>query len=379
MSASAIKSPWYWASYSNLQHVKHNLIRHYLAGWFPKMALGATGFPRLLYVDTHAGCGRHQRGQPGSPLVALDALLNHGQCAQILRCAEVRYLLIERDAAARTALQGELSEIPRPHNVFVEAPEGDAFDILPQWMADRAQEPSGFGPAFVFVDPFGFSLPWDLLARILANPHVELFVNVMWRELDMAIGQARSGDGPNATAFTRTLDAMFAGSVWRDLDGDGDERADHCAELLTRAVGAQWGTHVRMMDNGRVRYFLLHLTNHDAGRDLMKECVWRSCPDGEFCASKSDNPQQMVLIRQEPNLEPLCVWVEGRLATGPKRWQELGTELRETLWLPKHLTDVIRGMRKSEALVAGDYVGSFGPASNPRLQLRPQPTLLDML
>jgi len=60
----------YWVEYSNLQHVKHELIRHYLNGWFPKMTLGPVGCKRLLYIDTHAGRGRHLQGQLGSPLVA---------------------------------------------------------------------------------------------------------------------------------------------------------------------------------------------------------------------------------------------------------------------------------------------------------------------
>lgn len=95
---SALEGPSYFASYGNLQHIKHNLIRDYLEGWFPKMAVGPGGCSRLLYIDTHAGCGRHVRGQPGSPLVALDALLSHAARNRILERTEVRYLLIEQDA-----------------------------------------------------------------------------------------------------------------------------------------------------------------------------------------------------------------------------------------------------------------------------------------
>jgi hypothetical protein len=31
--------PEYWGDYTNLQHVKHELIREYLNGWFPKLGL----------------------------------------------------------------------------------------------------------------------------------------------------------------------------------------------------------------------------------------------------------------------------------------------------------------------------------------------------
>ena len=54
------ESPEYWAGYSNLQHVKHELIRRYLGGWFPMLGTWAG---RVLYLDTHAGRGTYLTGQ----------------------------------------------------------------------------------------------------------------------------------------------------------------------------------------------------------------------------------------------------------------------------------------------------------------------------
>jgi len=62
-------SPTYWDEYSNLQKVKHDLIREYLNGWFPKLGLWSG---RIVYFDTHAGRGRHMSGQEGSPPGCLD-------------------------------------------------------------------------------------------------------------------------------------------------------------------------------------------------------------------------------------------------------------------------------------------------------------------
>ena len=45
-------NPSYWEQYGPFQHVKHELIRCYLNGWFPKLGTWAR---RVLYVDTHAG------------------------------------------------------------------------------------------------------------------------------------------------------------------------------------------------------------------------------------------------------------------------------------------------------------------------------------
>ena len=87
----------YWKEYSNLQQVKHDLIRTYLEGWFPKLVFGGSSRSHILYIDTHAGRGSHAQGQLGSPLVALHTLLNHSFRDRLLANAEIGFYFIERD------------------------------------------------------------------------------------------------------------------------------------------------------------------------------------------------------------------------------------------------------------------------------------------
>ena len=365
--STADTNPEYWCEYSNLQHVKHALIREYLNGWFPKMTLGQWGCSRLLYIDTHAGRGKHLNGQLGSPLVALTTLLSHQWRDQILQKTEVRFFFIERDEQNVAALKQELAVRSLPQNVFAEAEHGDCFEIIEDVITTFEKDGKQLAPGFFFVDPYGFKLPGKLLRRLLDCPKVELFVNVIWRELDMAIQKSREDDGSGLTA---TLNSVFDGDAWTKLCADdADARAEQCADLFRAMTGARWGTHIRMRDNGRIRYFLLHLTKHDAGRDLMKECIWKACPDGGYYASKSDNPRQQLLIQLEPDFGPLRDWTIERLKVGPKYWQDLTKELREELWLTKHLNDVIRTMRKDKEIVADGYTGSFAPKNNPLLHL----------
>ena len=181
------------------------------------------------------------------------------------------------------------------------------------------------------------------------------------------------GQGNSKPGMVTTLNSVFDGDGWKKICAeDADARAEQCADLFREITGARWGTHIRMLDNGRIRYFLLHLTKHDAGRDLMKECVWKACPQGGYYASKSDDPRQRYLIEPEPDLRPLRGWVTDRLTAGPKKWQELTEELREKIWLPKHLNEVIRTMRKSGEIVADGFSGMFAPKNNPRLRIRPR-------
>jgi three-Cys-motif partner protein len=401
--STADTNPEYWGEYSNLQQVKHDLIRNYLNGWFPKMVLGSGGGGRLLYIDTHAGRGKHLSGELGSPLVALNALLNHEWRDNFLQKTEVRFFFIERDEENFAALKQELGVRTFPPRIFAEAEHGDAFQIIEEAITKFEQDGKRLAPAFILVDPYGFKIPARLLEKLLGYPKVELFVNVIWRELDMAIRNVREGtkfraeERPNYLFFDegidperaearrqrrvdarmsleRTLKRVFGGDDWRKIDAeDADDRAQQCADLFREITRARWGTHIRMMDNGRIRYVLLHLTNHDAGRDLMKECMWKACPQGGFYASKADNPKQVVLVNPNPNLKPLYDWVRQKLSSGPKRWQELAADLREEWWTEKHLNTVIHEMRRDGDIVDDEFQGRFAQTNNPLLRVRVRP------
>ena len=151
---------------------------------------------------------------------------------------------------------------------------------------------------------------------------VELFINVMWRELDMLVQQRPERGTPPA----ETLDEIFGSDRWRTevIGSDVDERLGRAIPLIARGIGARWWTSAVRMVTGEqaTRYLLLHLTNSDDGRDLMKECAWSVSPTGEFMVRRSDNPDQQFLIKPEADLGPLRDWIIGRLSRRPERWQD---------------------------------------------------------
>ncbi|MFN7938338.1 MAG: three-Cys-motif partner protein TcmP [Bryobacteraceae bacterium] len=53
---------------------KHQILRKYLDAWLP--ILGTYNL-RVVYVDGFAGPGKYTGGEPGSPIVALQAALTH--------------------------------------------------------------------------------------------------------------------------------------------------------------------------------------------------------------------------------------------------------------------------------------------------------------
>ena len=351
--------PAHWEDYGPFQQVKHDLIRNYLGGWFPKLGFWSG---RVVYLDTHAGRGSYAGGNPGSPLVALKTLLQHPAKDKLLKKSEFRFGFLERDECNVTRLKKEVAAMgPVPRGVFVEVECQNAFAALRSLVDFAKSEGKQVAPAFVFVDPYGFKLPGDLLAELMEFERVELFVNVMWREMDMAISQMpEEGHGQ-----AENLDRVFGSDAWRGISGGTMvERADQAAELLAARVGAKWWTHVRMVSGGSaVRFFLLHLTNHDAGRDLMKECVWKVCPGGNMSVRRSENPNQFFLVEPEPDLEALSDWLLQRLQSGPVSTDTLKEELRSTVWMWKHLREAEAGMKQQ-----GQVERRHGLLSLPRQQ-----------
>ena len=53
---------------------KHMVLENYMQAWLPIMTRWNG---RVLFIDAFAGPGEYERGERGSPVIALDALINH--------------------------------------------------------------------------------------------------------------------------------------------------------------------------------------------------------------------------------------------------------------------------------------------------------------
>lgn len=359
--------PEHWRDYTNLQHVKHELIREYLKGWFPKLGLWSR---RTDYFDTHAGRGKYASGEAGSPVIAIDTLLRHSFRDRILEKSEVHFFFIEDDAKNVEALRGEvaaLGEIPKRLHVHLSC--NDCFPQLEGLLANLLSHGKDLPPAFVFVDPYSFRVPGNIIRQLLSAGRVEVFVNIMWREMDMAIAQARH---QVAGGMVESLNLVFGGDQWRSIKSESPlhQRADQAIDLLQKLYGAKWATSIRMLgDNQSTRYVLAHFTNHEAGRDLIKDCMWAVSPGGGFYARRSDNPKQTMLIEPKPSLAPLDQWLTKQLRRGPLLWSVLSQRLRSELWRHVHLSQIIRKRRDEGTITASDYGHRFSEKADPLLSL----------
>lgn len=76
---------------------KHAILDAYLKAWFPILG---KDHREIVYVDGFCGPGRYAGGEPGSPLVALQAAISN----QIFIHGNATFWFIDADSSAMSAL-----------------------------------------------------------------------------------------------------------------------------------------------------------------------------------------------------------------------------------------------------------------------------------
>ncbi len=283
---------------------KHSILRRYLHAYYPKLA---STRERIDFVDGFAGPGVYTGGEPGSPIIALDALAEHRHLPRMANCKFV-FLFIEVDPDRFEMLQGILGGRQHPSNVEVkvrcgtfEEHIGEAFDGL--------EALKGLGllpgrPSFVMVDPFGVKgLPLELLRRLARFPKTELLVSLMYEPINRFLEHP---------TFESHLDDLFGTREWRDAAGlEADARKAFLSQLYARQLREIGMEHVRlfeMRDGGnRTEYFLAFATHHKDGLRAIKEAMWKVDETGGLAFSDftAPSPGQGTLFTAEPNDEEL--------------------------------------------------------------------------
>lgn len=342
-------NPDYWEDYNNLQRVKHEMLRYYLGGWYFILSSWSA---RILYIDCHAGRGKHETGQMGSPLIALETLLNHKARQKILKNCEIHFYFIEADATNKLTLEQNLAAYEKQPKIFIRVECGDFSRLLQDMIAELRRRGAELAPAFVFVDPYGFRLPGDLLAQLKSFPKCELFITFMWRWIDMAL------KNPSHEA---NMDALFVAPDWRDLPKilNPDERCEAAIQLLNRQIGGKYLTRFKMLgDHGEIKYVLIHTTGHPKGRELMLQAMWKIAPTGTFKVRVNDNPNQEKLFQLTSGLEPLKDWLYERYGGRVVRVGEIESGLEDpgsgTFYLKPHLHEAIKQLNQAGAIKGPD-------------------------
>ena len=357
MSGSEKTDIEYWESYTSIQIAKHEILRRYLGGWFPILSK-FNG--RMLYIDCHAGRGRHGKGQAGSPLIALTTLMNHAHRDRILAKTEVMFFFLEQNPDHVANLEQELKDIGTlPKNISAEITRGAYESVLDAELEDLAKREKNLAPSFFFVDPYGFSIPMVLMRKLLAQPRAELLITFMVRWIDMAVANISQ---------EANMDLLFDVPEWRKLKDirEPDVRHAEMIKLYAKSLGCAHASVLQMRGEHREhKYSLIHATNHPRGRELMKNAMWKVTPDGSFTIFQSDHPDQQILITPEPNLDSLKGTLMETFAGREVRYDKLKEWLLPLSWDYPHLNAVLRDLRNDGKINASGFSARFAFEKNP--------------
>lgn len=295
---------------------KHLVLERYMQAWLPIMTRWNG---RVLFIDAFAGPGEYSGGEPGSPVIALGALIDHRARDQIR--SQVNYLFIEKDVSRSSHLEGVLA------NLKVQLPPRCNFSVINSTfdetltgvLNDIEVQRARLAPAFVMIDPFGVSeTPMNVISRILDNPKSEVYISFMYESINRFKGH------PN---FEKHLDQLFGCAEWRqglDLD-DGDEGKAFLYDLYAgqlKKSGAQYVVHFELYQGQRLIYAIFFGTKNLDGCDKMKQAIWSVDPLGEF-RFRGKQIGQLTLGDAVVDFSPLQKDLQDRFKS--RGWQKIET------------------------------------------------------
>jgi len=274
---------------------KHEILRRYIQAWAPILSQG--NFPHLVFVDGFAGPGRYSKGEEGSPLIAIKAVIQQSRPIK----AKIDFHFIELDQQRSDHLTDEIDALKLPQNVTAKIHGGRSFqNTFPDiWDAYASRPGRSRPPTFVFIDPFGFKIPFAYVARILGAQSCEVLITFMFEEINRFLSQLQQPDN---------FDDLFGCRDWREgIDIKVPrERIKFLHDLyqrqLTQAAGAKFVRSFAMRNvRNTVDYFLFFATNNELGLKKMKEAMWRVDEGGTYTFSDATDPNQSVLFSAEPD------------------------------------------------------------------------------
>lgn len=277
---------------------KHAILRRYVQAWLPIMA---TQSDRLVLVDGFAGPGRYTGGEPGSPLIMLDAYLNHSYRERIR--AQLNFLFIEERQDRVDHLTEEVSGLgPLPTNVRVYIKHGSYQKVFRQLLAGVQASQKTLAPTFSFIDPFGYSdAPMDLTGQFFQFRKCEALVYV---PTDAVV---RFLTRPSQE---RALTTLYGTDEWKKGGAKtGSDRRQFLHDLFRDQLhkhGSRWVRSFEIVKGSGLGYYLFFATNSALGMEKMKDAMWAvDRQTGCQYRDSTDSALQPVLFEPRPDTGPL--------------------------------------------------------------------------
>ncbi|MFC1600830.1 three-Cys-motif partner protein TcmP [Candidatus Sumerlaeota bacterium] len=278
---------------------KHQILRSYLQAWAPilsrRLRREPLGRNCLLFVDGFAGPGIYRKDEDGSPVLAIKTILDHSVELPV----PVRFLFIEEKSERYASLKCRIADLKGQTDASsridkITLQQGECSRVLTEGIDRYDRQKRPLGPAFFFLDQFGYShVPMNLIGRIMSHPQCEVLVYLNWEKMNRFMGDSRKWDA---------LNRAFGGEEWKPaLNMQGEERKEHILQIYKqclRSTGkARYVWHFAMLgETNSLLNWLFFGTNSLRGLEVMKRAMTKTDTTGCFQFSDGDNPLQLQFL-----------------------------------------------------------------------------------
>ncbi len=271
---------------------KHDLLRGYLAAYFPTLVSSPHQDElRLTIVDGFAGGGAYEHNETGefilgSPFICLkaaeeaEARINHPERIKKVRF-NVDYIFVEKDRDAANYLtktineQGFGSRLGNDVHLF----QGDFNAHADNIIAHVHKKTPKSGRSIFILDQYGYTkVPMSLLTKIFHTlPRAEVILTF---NVDSFSSYA-SDKSERSPLENIGLPNVFHGKSLQEIkNNERDWRAYIQSQLyphIVRSAGSRFHTPFFIRSSeGHGDFWLLHLSMHQKARDVMTEVHWQN-------------------------------------------------------------------------------------------------------
>lgn len=282
---------------------KHDLLRAFFtkwtsihSEWFAKRGGGT-----VRVFDGFAGPGVYEGGEPGSPLILLESLLDNPRLLERWSVVSYDFQFVEKHLGRAAMLTEQLRVLEARARGEGRWSGQISWTVTCGRYEDHVPEPPTAGDTalFLFLDPFGYShAPMTLTRELIQQPKSDTLIFLPLSFVDRFRG--RSGQ-------EAAMDKFFGSPEWRCVP-DGPERPSKLLALFEAQLkrgGLSLVSGFQLRPEGPNEYWIVGGSDHPQGYASIKEGFWAADPiNGRSFATRPAPPPGQQALEFDASLKP---------------------------------------------------------------------------
>lgn len=322
--------------YQEQTKIKHQVLQKYLGVWFVILSK----YSNVNYFDCFGGCGAYTSDrinfEPGSPILASQAWQNTKKTNSGLSI-----FCFDTDKDTLDNLEKVYADYCPNFNkaTFINNDYDESINLL---LDELDKENITIAPSFFFIDPFGHSLKYSTITRIIQLPQSEVFLNFMYNSVTRYL---------RLENLECNYNELFGCDDWKTIKNlKGIQRENHIVDLyriqLKKVSKFVMPYRICFPDKKRTYYYLYHLSNHKKGASTMKDC-FASLNEGRIEYLGKTQDQLSVFDLQELKEEKIKKFLLDSYSMQTVSFDKIISDnIDATPFLEKEFRKVLKQMKK---------------------------------